>query len=147
METTKLRQTLESPIPARKKYLRHLLLRLNALMLHPELPPHFPEDATLEHVLPQKPGARSEWLRMYPDTSSRKALCELLGNYALLTGKLNTSARNHEFSKKKQVIFALANVAMFPITANLSPYETWSERDIRQRHAEMLNLLRQVLPI
>jgi hypothetical protein len=147
IEATKLRQILESPIPARKKYLRHLLLRLNALMLHPELPPHFPEDATLEHVLPQKPGARSEWLRMYPDASSRKALCELLGNYALLTGKLNTSARNHEFSKKKQVIFALANVAMFPITANLSPYETWTERDIRRRHADMLNLLRQVLPI
>jgi hypothetical protein len=59
-ETTKLRQILESPIPARKKYLRHLLLRLNALMLHPDLPPHFPGDATLEHVLPQKPSARSE---------------------------------------------------------------------------------------
>jgi len=32
-ETIKLRQVLELPIPARKKYLRHLLLRLNALML------------------------------------------------------------------------------------------------------------------
>jgi Protein of unknown function (DUF1524) len=101
----------------------------------------------LEHVLPQKPSSRSEWLRVYPDASSRKALCELLGNYTLLTGKLNTSARNHEFSRKKQVIFALANVAMFPITASLTPYETWIERDIRQRQAEMLNLLRQVLPI
>jgi hypothetical protein len=46
---------------------------------------------------------------------------------------------------KKQVIFALANVAMFPITASLTPYETWIERDIRQRQAEMLNLLRQGL--
>ena len=146
-ETTKLRQILELPIPARKKYLRHLLLRLNALMLHPDLPPHFPGDATLEHVLPQKPSARSEWLRMYPDATSRKSLCELLGNYALLTGKLNTSARNHEFSKKKQVIFALANVSMFPITASLTPYDTWTERDIRKRQGEMLNLLRQVLPL
>ena len=146
-ETTKLRQILESPIPARKKYLRHLLLRLNALMLHPDLPPHFPEDATLEHVLPQRPSSKSEWLRMYPQANSRKALCELLGNYALLTGKLNTSARNHEFSRKKQVIFALANVAMFPITASLTPYETWTERDIRRRQDEMLHLLRQVLPI
>jgi hypothetical protein len=146
-ETAKLRQILESPIPARKKYLRYLLFRLNALMLHPDLPPHFPEDATLEHVLPQRPSAKSEWIRMYPDTRFRKSLCELLGNYALLTGKLNTSARNHEFSKKKQVIFALANVSMFPITASLTPYDTWTERDIRQRHAEMLNLLRQVLPI
>jgi hypothetical protein len=146
-ESIKLRQILESPIPARKAYLRHVLLRLNALMLHPDLPAHFPEDATLEHVLPQRPSARSEWLRMYPNASSRKALCELLGNYALLTGKLNTSAKNHEFAKKKQVIFALANVAMFPITASLTPYETWTERDIHKRQADMLNLLRQVLPI
>jgi hypothetical protein len=146
-ETTKLRETLEGPIPARKKYLKHLLLRLNALMLHPDLPPHFPEDATLEHVLPQRPSVRSEWIRLYPEARARKALCELLGNYTLLTGKLNTSARNHEFNKKKQVIFALANVAMFPLTASLTPYDTWTERDIRQRHADMLRLLRQVLPI
>ncbi len=146
-ETTKLRETLEAPIPARKKYLRHLLLRLNALMLHPDLPPHFPEDATLEHVLPQRPSAKSEWLRLYPEARVRKSLCELLGNYTLLTGKLNTSARNHEFTRKKQVIFALANVAMFPLTASLTPYDTWTERDIRQRHADMLKLLRQVFPI
>jgi Protein of unknown function (DUF1524) len=69
------------------------------------------------------------------------------GNYALLTGKLNTSARNHEFSKKTQVIFALADVSMFPITASLTPYDTWMERDIRKRQGEMLNLLRQVLPL
>jgi Protein of unknown function (DUF1524) len=98
-------------------------------------------------VLPQRPSARSEWLRLFPDASSRRPLCELLGNYALLTGKLNTSARNHEFLRKKQVIFALANVSMFPITASLTPYNTWTERDIRQRQADMLNLLRQVLPI
>jgi hypothetical protein len=146
-ETIKLRQIVESPIPARRRYLRHLLLRLNALMLHPDLPPLFPGDATLEHVLPQRPSARSEWLRLFPDASSRRPLCELLGNYALLTGKLNTSARNHEFLRKKQVIFALANVSMFPITASLTPYNTWTERDIRQRQADMLNLLRQVLPI
>src|SRR5262245_58834121 len=66
-------------------------------MLHPDLPAHFPEDATLEHVLPQRPSAKSEWLRLYPNVTSRKAVRELLGNYALLTGKLNTSARNHEF--------------------------------------------------
>lgn len=146
-ETTKLRELLAAPIPARKKYLRHLLLRLNALMLHPDLPPHFPEDATLEHVLPQRPSAKSEWLRLYPEARARKSLCELLGNYTLLTGKLNTSARNHDFTRKKQVIFALSNVAMFPLTASLTPYDTWTERDIRQRHADMLKLLRQVLPI
>ena len=146
-ETTKLRDTLEGPIPARKKYLRHLLLRLNTLMLHPNLPPHFPADATLEHVLPQRPSAKSEWVRVFPEARHRKSLCELLGNYTLLTGKLNTSARNHEFARKKEVIFALANVAMFPLTASLSPYSTWTEHDIRRRHADMLRLLRQVLPI
>jgi hypothetical protein len=36
---------------------------------------------------------------------------------------------------------------MFPITASLTPYDTWTERDIRKRQGEMLNLLRQVLPL
>lgn len=146
-ETVKLREMLEAPISARKKYLRHLLLRLNTLILHPDLPPHFPDDATIEHVLPQKPNGRSHWIEMYPSTTGRKALCELLGNYALLTGKINTSARNNDFARKKQIIFALANVSMFPLTGTLAGYETWTERDIRHRHAEMMRMLRQILPI
>jgi hypothetical protein len=36
---------------------------------------------------------------------------------------------------------------MFPITASLTPYNTWNERDLRKRQADMLNLLRQVLPV
>jgi hypothetical protein len=70
-----------------------------------------------------------------------------MGNYALLTGKLNTSARNHDFDKKKEIIFALSNVSMFPLTGNLTRYATWTERDIRTRQTDMLRLLRQVLPI
>ena len=146
-ETVKLREMLEAPISARKKYLRHLLLRLNTLILHPDLPPHFPDDATIEHVLPQKPNGKSRWVEMYPNAGGRKALCELLGNYALLTGKMNTSARNNDFADKKQIIFALANVSMFPLTGTLATYETWTERDIRHRHAEMMRMLRQILPI
>ena len=146
-ETVKLREILDAPISARKKYLRHLLLRLNTLILHPDLPPHFPDDATIEHVLPQKPNGKSRWVEMYPNARGRKALCELLGNYALLTGKMNTSARNNDFADKKQIIFALANVSMFPLTGTLAAYETWTERDIRQRHAEMMRMLQQILPI
>jgi hypothetical protein len=146
-ETVKLREILDAPISARKKYLRHLLLRLNTLILHPDLPPHFPDDATIEHVLPQKPNGKSRWVEMYPNAGGRKALCELLGNYALLTGKMNTSARNNDFADKKQIIFALANVSMFPLTGTLAAYETWTERDIRQRHAEMMRMLQQILPI
>jgi hypothetical protein len=146
-EIAKLRELLESPIPARKKFLRHLLLRLNNLSLHPALPPHFPPDATIEHVLPQKPNGRSRWLELFPDAAERKHLCELMGSYTLLTGKLNTSARNHDFHKKKEIIFALSNVSMFPLTGSLARYTTWTKQDIRTRQTDMLRLLRQVLPI
>jgi hypothetical protein len=146
-EVVKLRELLEGPIPARKKFLRHLLLRLNTLSLHPALPPHFPPDATIEHVLPQRPNGKSRWIEIFPDAAERKHLCELMGNYTLLTGKLNTSARNHDFHKKKEIIFALSNVSMFPLTGSLARYTTWTERDIRTRQTDMLRLLRQVLPI
>jgi hypothetical protein len=146
-EAVKLRELLQGPIPSRKKFLRHLLLRLNTLSLHPALPPHFPPDATIEHVLPQRPNGKSRWLELFTDDVERKHLCELMGNYALLTGKMNTSARNHDFDKKKEIIFALSNVSMFPLTGNLAPYATWTADDIKRRHADMLRLLKQVLPI
>ena len=84
----------EEPVTSRKKFLRYQLLRVNALMLHSDIRPHFSKDATLEHVLPQKPSATSEWMRMCLDDYGRRELCELIGNYTLLTGKLNASARN-----------------------------------------------------
>jgi hypothetical protein len=72
-EVVKLRDLLEAPIPARKKFLRHLLLRLNTLSLHPTLPPHFPPDATIEHVLPQRPNGTSRWIETFQTRLSGNA--------------------------------------------------------------------------
>jgi hypothetical protein len=34
---------------------------------------------------------------------------------------------------------------MFPLTANLVSFESWTKRDIERRHGNMLEMLEQVL--
>lgn len=96
-EKAQVRSLLGAPIPKRRKFLMHLLLRMNCELLHEDLTPHFSSDATLEHVLPQKPASDSEWMIHFPDAGERKKYCELMGNYALLTASVNGKANNPTF--------------------------------------------------
>jgi len=147
MELSKIRDTLFAPVPVRKKFVRHLLLRLNVEALDKSITPYFPSDATVEHILPQRPRATSYWVRAFPDPKVRKYCCGLLGNYALLTASLNAKAKNDDFVAKRKAIFALSNVNMFPLTGNLVTFDTWTEADINRRHGDMLSLLGSMLGV
>src|SRR5262249_43722328 len=70
-EIGKLKAILEAPISPSRKYLKPLLLRLNAEMTDPLCQPSFPHELTLEHVLPQRPGPQSVWLYKFPDPAKR----------------------------------------------------------------------------
>lgn len=59
-ERAKIREKLSSPIGNKSRFVRPLLLRLNAEMLDKTIPTYFPRNVTLEHILPQKPGPRSQ---------------------------------------------------------------------------------------
>jgi hypothetical protein len=54
-EQTQLKAILTKPIGWRKRFIKPLLLRLNAHMLDPAIPIYFPESVTIEHVLPRNP--------------------------------------------------------------------------------------------
>jgi Protein of unknown function (DUF1524) len=69
----------------------------------------------------------------------------LLGNFTLLTASLNAKAKNDEFTSKRRAIFAMSNVSMFPLTANLATFDTWTGADIDQRQRDMMNLLGGIL--
>jgi hypothetical protein len=143
-EIEKLKATLGQPIAANKAFLRPFLLRLNAEMTAREFQPLFPENLTLEHVLPQKPKARSVWLRKFPEPTRRKHLCELMGNYALLTQKMNPQGSNSEFLKKKQIYFDFRDHQNFALTAQISQYNDWDEAIILQRQKELMALAAKI---
>ena len=64
------------------------------------------EGLTVEHVLPRKHGAGSEWRRWFPDPDERNTCTELLGNLVLVTKVQNDKASNLDFTKKREIYFA-----------------------------------------
>lgn len=143
-EQRQILATLTKPIGAKKRFLKWLLLRLNAYMLDATIPVYFP-DVSIEHVLPQKPKADGPWIRKYPNAAKRKTYTELLGNYALLTHSMNSRARNLDFQDKRLVMFSGVNSQAFPITNDLTGYNSWEEHELLHRHQKLVMLVCEML--
>jgi hypothetical protein len=144
-EKHEIQEILKNPIPANRKYLKTLLLRLSAEMCDGAAEPHFPEGLTLEHVLPQKPARNSVWLHVFPDEAARKQLSEQLGNYALLTHKINSKAQNSPFPEKKKIYFSTTDNQSFPITNELTNYNEWHPDAILGRSKKFVALAGRIL--
>jgi hypothetical protein len=144
-EKTRIRTRLQSPIPAKSRFARPLLLRLNAEMLDDQIPTYFPTKVTLEHILPQRPAPRSAWHRTFPEKRRRQELSQLLGNFAILTNTANPRASNFDFHKKRETIFGAKGSNVFPLTAELVNYKDWNEESILKRHGELNKLARNIL--
>jgi hypothetical protein len=143
-EIERLKGILEKPIAANKPYLKPLLLRLNAEMTDRAFQPVFPENLTLEHVLPQKPKANSLWMQKFPEPARRKHLSECLGNYALLTQRMNPTGSNSDFFRKKQIYFDFRDHQNFALTAQIVKYDDWDERIILERQRELIRLAAKI---
>lgn len=92
--------------------------------------------ATLEHIIPQTPDAQTNWVQDFSDTF-RKDYTYKLGNMTLLTQKLNSAAKNYDFSKKKST-YDRTKLAM---TKNIAEQITITPLFIEQRHRVILNKL------
>jgi hypothetical protein len=146
-EKTRIRERLSKPIGARSRFVRPLLLRLNAEVLDPEIPTYFPTKVTLEHILPQRPSPRSEWVKKIPDGAKRQELSQLLGNFTILTSRVNPRASNFDFHKKREKIFGTSESNVFPLTAELVKYDDWTEAEIRERHQQLTGMARDILKV
>lgn len=56
----------------------------------------------LEHILPQKPKTDSQWMKDFPNDTTRKDYTYTLGNATLLLDVVNRSASNKNFEDKKE---------------------------------------------
>ena len=146
-EKDKIRDRLSKLIGAKSRFVRPLLLRLNAEMLDPEIPAYFPTKVTLEHILPQKPGPRSVWRQKIPDNARRTELSQMLGNFTILTSRMNPKASNSDFHKKREIIFSTKDSNVFPLTAELVEYPDWTETEIRDRHERLTGMARNILKV
>ncbi|XSG81613.1 MAG: DUF262 domain-containing protein [Methyloligella sp. ZOD6] len=146
-EQTQIQTVLNKPISSRKKFLKPLLLRLNAKRLPVEMPLFFPEGLTIEHILPRNPKAESPWMAKFPDAAVRKNRTELLGNYALLTHKINAGAKNKDFREKRQIMFGKTDNHAFPITSDLINFDDWTEDELLRRHQVLVTQTLELLGV
>jgi hypothetical protein len=119
-----------------------LLLRLNDEMTRSTTLLD-PGDYSVEHVLPQRPGATSEWRRWFVDAEEREVCTESLGNLVVVTQKQNDRARNQEFARKREIYRgAVDDTPVLPITRDALESSLWRASEIRAREARLLGLVR-----
>lgn len=135
---------LRSPYKRDQQVCKLLLLRLNDELSRSTAVLN-PIDYSVEHVLPQRPAAASEWRRWYLDGEERESCTESIGNLVVVTKKQNDRARNQEFSRKREIYRGMVNdQPVLPITRDVVDAEVWRAAEIRAREAKLLRLIRDI---
>jgi hypothetical protein len=117
-----------------------ILLRLDDLMSGGGATYDYPT-VTVEHVLPQNPDPKSNWVKWFPEPDARKSFVHKLGNLALLTRKKNSSASNYDFERKKAAYFSNGGVSPFPLTTQVLQHQEWNPKILNLRQEELLKRL------
>jgi hypothetical protein len=104
-----------------------------------------PNDYSVEHVLPQRPAASSEWRRWFADPEEREMCTESLGNLVAVTQKQNERARNQEFVRKREIYRGTDDDApVLPITRDAVEADVWGVAQIAAREETLLALVRDI---
>ena len=135
---------LRSPYKRDQQVCKLLLLRLNDEVTRSTTLLE-PGDYSVEHVLPQRPGAKSEWRRWFTDAEEREMCTESLGNLVVVTQKQNDRARNQEFARKREIYRGTVDdPPVLPITRDAVEASAWRAADIRAREERLLGLVREI---
>ena len=90
------------------------------------------DKCTLEHIIPQQPEQNTNWLKDF-SKEFRNDFTYKLGNMTLLTQKMNSAAKNYDYSKKIMIY----KKTLLTMTSSLPDVIT--ENTIRERHNEIVN--------
>ena len=124
--------------PRRRNY---LLLRLDSFVSDGAAT-YDPTILTIEHVLPQKVPASSEWREWWPDAVERKAWVHRLANLVPLNKKKNSSAQNFEFGPKCEIYFSgTKNVSSYALTSQVIAQSEWTPEVVEKRQQLLLEVL------
>lgn len=104
-----------------------------------------PDSYSIEHVLPQRPSATSEWRQWFSNPEERSQAIECLGNLVLITPQQNDRARNAAWAAKKE-IYSAANVKapLLAITRDVLDSQEWRGADIEAREKRLLAVIEKI---
>jgi hypothetical protein len=120
---------------------KHLLLRLTDHMAGNPQSFSFPDDMSVEHVLPRKSNPNSQCRGWFADPSERESYTESLGNLVLVTKAQNDRAGNQDFARKLEVYFKTPAAPLPALNEALRGVSEWKPPQIKAREAEMLRLI------
>lgn len=81
------------------------------------------------HILPEKPKSGSEWMKDFPDDTTREHLTKTLGNATLLIGSKNEKLGNKEFSDKREIYKTSSLIE----NRRLAENKRWTAKEIKKR--------------
>jgi hypothetical protein len=119
---------------------RAIALRLCAALAGGRtIPPE--SDATVEHVLPRTIPEDSHWLVTWPDAARRREQCDTIGNFVLLTTKVNQKADRLDYRAKKEIYFNGGGGQEFALTRDLMHQDAWTPEIVRKRTEKLAGIL------
>ena len=143
-ESNNIVKVLDSDLYLIKKIRRYVLVRLDAALSEGEASYNF-SNITVEHVLPQNPGANSEWMKSFPSQQERDQYVHRLGNLVLLSSAKNSQAQNYDFDVKKQKYFTTkTGISPFVLTTQVLREQEWTPEVIARRQKELINVLKNL---
>ena len=99
---------------------------------------------TIEHVLPQNPDVKSEWMKLWPDAEKRRYWLNRIANLVPLTRQKNSAAQNYDFATKKEKYFQTKNgTSSYTLTTQVLNVETWTPEVVESRQADLLDVFRK----
>jgi uncharacterized protein with ParB-like and HNH nuclease domain len=100
--------------------------------------------STLEHIIPQNPESKSNWLNNFSD-DFRKEYTYKLGNFTLLTTNMNLKAKNYDFERKK-IEYMKTLLSITKEFENLDN-SSMNEKYIKDRHIKIIEAIYSNLEI
>lgn len=129
---------LDGPIYEATRVRLPLLLRLDAELSSGGATYSY-DIVSVEHVLPQTPGADSQWLKDFPDEEIRVRWTHKIANLMLLTLRKNIQASNWDFTIKKVRYFSESGgVSPFVMTTQVLGETSWTPAVLEARQNALL---------
>ncbi len=121
-----------------KRYCRYLLLKLDYLYQDHSHRMNF-ERLSVEHVLPQNPSDKSQWVADFtPEQQDTWTDC--LGNLVLISRRKNSSLGRLDYAQKKKRYFE-RNISTCPNSLRVIKNDRWTLAELEANHKEVLGRL------
>ena len=141
-EKIEILSALNGPIYTQTRVRLPLLLRLDSLLADAGASYNRPV-ISVEHVLPQNPRQKSQWLEWFPEAVERANWTHRIANVVLLSWRKNASASNRDFDHKKQTYFQRKGTTPFALTTQVVNEPKWTPDVLERRQRDLIGALKQ----